>query len=77
MNTIINCHTTYIKPNLTLETILFKNSDKIFYIYNYQGKHFRLFTNLIDLISFFQSGEEPKHSFLSEIDLDIFIENHI
>lgn len=47
------------------------------YVYNYEGSHFRLFTNLIDLIGFFQFGMEPKLDFSNELDLDDFLINEL
>ena len=76
MNTIINCHTDYITPSRTLETISYKQSDKIIYIYNYEGTHFRLFTSLLELIQFFTLGTEPKYDFTEEGDLDLFLQEY-
>lgn len=76
MNTINNYTVDYITANKTIETISLKNTDRIFYIYNYEGNHFRVFTEIIDLLKFFQFGIEPKESFLTEFELDNFIKNH-
>lgn len=76
MNIINNCTVDYITSSRTIETVSLKNTDRFFYIYNYEGNHFRVFTQILDLIRFFQFGIEPKDSFLIESELDTFIENH-
>lgn len=76
MNIINNCNVDYITASRTLETVNLKNTDRLFYIYNYEGNYFRVFTELIDLIKFFQFGTEPRQSFSNENDLDDFIENY-
>ena len=72
-NTILHCTVEYLTPNKTIETVSFKNTDGLFYIYNYQGNHFRVFTELLMLISFFRDGVEPKHTFLNDEEVDEFI----
>ena len=76
INTINHCTVDYITPNKTIETVSFKNTDKLLYIYNYQGTHFRVFTELLLLIRFFQYGEEPKYAFASDEELDEFISSY-
>jgi len=51
-----------------------ENTDKVFYVYNYEGNHFRLFTDVLGLVKFFEFGLEPKYSFLTETELESFIE---
>ena len=58
MNTVNAIETTYLdSASRTLETILLTNqkkkTEKIVYIYNYEGKHFRIFENIIEVINFF------------------------
>lgn len=77
MKTIKNCDTYYFKPNITLETIILEKSNRYLYIYNYKGNHFRLFTELLELIQFFETGTEPKYDFIDEADLDLFLENYL
>ena len=71
-------HTTveYITPNKTIETISFENSDNRLYIYNYKGCHYRVFTSLLSLIRFFAYGDEPKHCFDTDEEVDDFIERY-
>ncbi len=77
MNIINQIDTHYLRPNRTIETIFIKNIDKMVYVYNYEGNHFRLFTKLIDLIRFFQFGIEPKLDFSNELDLDDYLTNQL
>ena len=54
MNIINHCSVEYITVSKTIEIVSFKKSDSLFYIYNYEGSHFRVFTDLLSLINFFQ-----------------------
>lgn len=76
MNIINNCTVDYITANRTIETISLKNTDGVFYISNYKGIHFRVFTEILDVIKFFQFGVEPKYDFSTENELDTFLENY-
>ena len=76
MNIINYCNVEYIRADRTIEIISLKNSAELFYVYNYQGYHFRVFTKLLDLVNFFQFGTEPKYSCGSDEELDQFIENY-
>ena len=73
MNTITHCTVEYITSNKTLETVSLKNTDRLLYIYNYKGNHYRVFTELLSLIRFFECGVEPKHTFLTDEEVDDFI----
>lgn len=77
MNKITQTSVHYIKPSRTIETIVIENLDKVIYVYNYEGNHFRLFTKLIDLVNFFQFEKEPKLDFSNDIDLDDYILNNL
>lgn len=77
MNTITQTNVYYISPSRTIETILIENLYKTIYVYNYEGNHFRLFTELIELVNFFQFGKESKLDFLNELDLDDYILNYL
>ncbi len=76
MNTINHFTVEYITPNKTIEIVSIKNSDNLFYIYNYQGNHFRVFTELLSLIRFFQHGIEPKYAFVNDEEVDDFIASY-
>jgi hypothetical protein len=75
MNTISDCTVDYITASRTIETLSFKNSSKFLYVYNYEGTHFRVFTEVLELVRFFQFGIEPQQTFVSESELDNFIIN--
>lgn len=78
MNQLITISTEYINPSRTIEIfslICLKKSKQI-YIYNYEGKHFRFFENLLDLIHFFELGTEPEYAFENEDILEEFLLNY-
>lgn len=72
-NTLSHTTTEHLAPNKTIETVSFKNTDRLLYIYNYKGIHYRVFTELLPLIRFFECGVEPKHSFCTDEEVDEFI----
>lgn len=76
MNKIISITTEYITPSRTIEIFnLVRSSEtKQIYVYNYEGKHFRIFESLVDLIQFFEKGKEPLAGFDSESDLDEYLD---
>ena len=76
INTINHSTIEYITPNKTIETVSLKNTHSLLFIYNYQGTHFRVFTVLLSLISFFELGVEPKFAFLTDEEVDYFITSY-
>lgn len=46
--------TTYLKPNITIESEL--TGLNKFYVYNYHGIHYRVFNSLVNLQKFITSG---------------------
>jgi len=76
MNKIIPVSTEYLSPSRTIEilNLVWFEASKQVYIFNYEGKHFRFFENLVDLIHFFENGKEAIASFDSEEDLDDFLD---
>ena len=68
--------TEYLTPSRSIEvlTLINQKESKLIYIYNYEGTHFRFFESLLSLIAFFEQGIEPEISFLSEQELDKFLE---
>ena len=76
MNIINHCSVEYITASRTIEIVSLKNTDSLFYIYNYEGNHFRVFTELLSLMSFFQYGDEPKHTFSNDEEVDDFISHY-
>ena len=78
MNTIRAIDTDYLRPSRTIDTILVSNADteKVCFVYNYEGYSFRLFYSLLDLINFFQNDEvESDHHFETDEELDSFLLN--
>ena len=76
-NKIKTIQTDYLKPSKTIETILISNSnkEKVVYLYNFEGNHFRLFFNVIDLMTFFDNKDVDNKEFVNENDLDNFLIN--
>lgn len=75
MNNIKIVNTDYLKPSRTLETILLsnKNLNKFFYVYNYEGISYRVFSSYLKVINFFQEKSESDYYFDNETDLDGFL----
>ena len=77
MNNYQTIDVSYIRPSRTIETILLKNKTKerVLYVYNFEGWHYRIFKNIINIIDFFDDKFEPEISFESDKELDKFLEN--
>ena len=76
MNQIKCINTDYLRPSRTIETIEISNNEniEINYIYNYEGTHFRLFKNVLEIIKFFGFHDfEPKISFRNESTMDNYL----
>lgn len=71
MNTINQLTIDYLKSNQTIETL--NIDEKLVYVYNHEGNHFRLFFEVLGLIQFFQFGLEPENSFDTDEALDMFL----
>ena len=56
MNTIKTIDTDYLRASRTIETILVSNAitEKVFFVYNYEGNSFRFFYSHLKLVNFFQ-----------------------
>lgn len=79
MNSVDQVQVNYIRANITIETILLVDSvnptkRKVVYIYNYEGYHFRIFENVIEL-SKFLCGEDYK--LLKEYSTDTGVDNYL
>ena len=77
MNEIRQNRTHYIRPSRTIEYLEI-SSGKIrhsYFVYNYEGVHFRFFENETALNSFLKHGVEPCQSFGDESELDDFLQN--
>lgn len=62
MNNVEIIEVNYLRPNRTVETILLtdlsdSSHQKVVYVYNYEGYHYRVFDNLIELTKFFNNNE--------------------
>ncbi len=77
MNNYQTIDVSYIRPSRTIETVLVKNitKERVLYVYNFEGWHFRVFNNIIDIINFFDNKFEPKISFEGDNELDNYLEN--
>ena len=76
MNTITLLDTDYLRPNRTIESILLSNNkgEKLVFVYNYEGVHFRLFLSLSQLIDFFNKDGASSFEFENENKLDRALE---
>lgn len=74
MNAFTSVETEYISSYRTIETVLISNSktERIFYVYNYDGYSFRVFNSVLSLLFFFEIGLESDVYFDNEIELDNF-----
>lgn len=75
MNTFKAIHLEYLRPSRTIETVLVSNQElsQVFFIYNYEGNHFRVFENHESLIRFFQNKTECDFEFGTDAELDLFL----
>jgi len=69
--------TNYLRSSRTIETILVSdfNTERIFYVYNYEGYSFRVFETVLHLMDFFYRNIDTKFHFENEIELDDFFSN--
>ncbi|OAB31465.1 hypothetical protein SAMN05444395_101540 [Flavobacterium fryxellicola] len=77
MNNYSAIEINYLRPSRTIETILLENSTqkRIVYVYNYEGWHFRVFNNILDILNFFDNKFECEISFENERELGEYFEN--
>lgn len=77
MNIIKTIDTDYLRSNRTIDTILVNQGliSKIFWVYNFEGIHFRIFEKLFDVHNFLNNSFEAKYSFDNEKELDDFLLN--
>ena len=62
MNSVKQIDVSYLRSNRTVETILLtdlsnNSRQKIVYVYNYEGYHYRVFDSLIELTKFLNNNE--------------------
>ncbi len=66
--------TTYIKPNITIERE--RVTSRYFYIYNYEGIHYRIFNSHVNLQKFLLAGSETWiFDCLTESELEDYLQN--
>jgi len=77
MNNVSQIEVFYLRSSRTIETILLESSIKkrILYVYNYEGLHFSVFNNIMEVIIFFDDKFEPEISFEDEEKLDEYLQN--
>ena len=84
MNTIEIIDEAEIRNNRTLHVIQRSIGNKkiVFYLYNYEGVHFRIFDNLAELVYFFKGDtsfhvdfedENEIYEYIGNIDLENYI----
>lgn len=75
MNNLEFIEVGYLRSDRTIEIILLTNKkkEKLVYVYNYQGWFFRVFDNLMDIMSFFDDKFEPEIWFEDEKKLDNYL----
>lgn len=77
MNKVQTIDTEYLRSDRTIDKILVYQGvfSKIFWIYNFEGIHFRVFEKLLDVHNFLSTSFEAKYSFDNEKELDDFLLN--
>jgi hypothetical protein len=77
MNSFQLIDVEYIRPDRTIEIILVKPQDrneKLVYLYNDHGIHFRIFPSFIELSNFLQG---QKYEILAEFESERRVENFL
>jgi hypothetical protein len=80
MNNIKAIQVEYLKPNRTIETILITDRDdeklsKLIYVYNYEGVHFKVFNEIMELTSFLNGNHN--YELLAEYSTDRGLDNFL
>ena len=80
MNKFSAIDTYYIRPDRTIDTLLLtgtRNHTKLLYVFNYQGIHYRVFPDILELSKFLNNNGD--YNVLAEFDdeneLDNFLRN--
>lgn len=75
MNQILQNKCEYIRPNITIEVISVINNcaETVYYVYNYKGTSFRLFSSKKHLEDFFDNLSLEDQHFEKEEELDIYL----
>lgn len=79
MNRVEQIEESYLRSNRTVETSLLtdlsdSSRQKIVYVYNYEGCHYRVFDNLVELSSFLNNNE---FRILKEYSKDYWVYNFL
>jgi hypothetical protein len=77
MNDIETIKTFYIRNSRTLESTVVssRNEKKLFFIYNYEGLHYRLFDSKIEVRKFFNGENAMFLEFEDDETLDFYLLN--
>lgn len=80
MNNIEAIQVEYLRPSRTIETILITDRDdenlsKLVYVYNYEGVHFRVFNEIVELASFLNGNH--KYKLLAEYSTEKGLNNFL
>lgn len=75
MNQIRQNNCEYVRPNITIEIISVINNftEKVYYIYNYKGMSFRLFSSKNHLEDFLENPSFEDHHFENDEQLDNYL----
>ena len=78
MNEISNQKVFYFRASRTLEIffVAYEQKHKIFFLYNYEGMHYRLFENKEEVRKFFNYEDSEYLSFEDEEELDFYLLNY-
>lgn len=63
------------RANLTLEVIKLtrEGNERVVCVYNMRGVDYLFFSNLWEMVQFFEDGKEPERLFSSDRELDLFL----
>jgi hypothetical protein len=77
MNKISLIEVEYIRPSRSIEVLLISKEglSKLFFLYNYEGFHFRLFSKISEMIKFFKNEHSDFIEFEEETEIDSFLKN--
>ena len=78
MNEITNQKVFYFRTSRTLEIffVTYEQKHKIFFLYNYEGIHYRLFKNKKEVRKFFNCEESQYLSFEDDEAVDFYLMNY-
>ena len=66
---------SYFRADRSIDTLII--NEEVYYVYNYEGWHFRLFNEVVEVIAFFNGEKSHFVEFETEEELDNYIENII